>query len=212
MIRWQVEPLGRWQYPITGNRRNAAVFRASWEDTLRLLSTELDNLGCTGAVAFRVDAVAADIRQDGMLRARARVGFPGVVVSFASRHGPLSYATDAYEQQWTGGLSSWQANLRAIALGLEALRAVDRYGITRSGEQYTGWLAIEAAATGFATADDALRWLARQVGEEYTPGTDGTGLLRRVARKVHPDVGGNRADWLLWDQARQLLTKGDDRG
>jgi hypothetical protein len=210
-MRWQIEPLGRWQYPITQNRRNAASFRASWEDTLRLLATELDNLGCTSAVALRVDAEASDIRQDGMLRARARVGFPGVVVSFTSRHGPLSYATDAYEQQWSGGLSSWQANLRAIALGLEALRAVDRYGITRSGEQYSGWLAIDGPAVGFSTADDALRWLSRQVGSEYQPGEDVARLLRRAARKLHPDAGGNEADWLLYDQARQLLTKGGQR-
>lgn len=45
----------------------------------------------------------------------------------------LVYATDACE--------FWQHNVRSIALGLEALRAVDRYGISRRGEQYAGFRA-----------------------------------------------------------------------
>lgn len=45
----------------------------------------------------------------------------------------LVYATDVCE--------FWQHNIRSIALGLEALRAVDRYGISRRGEQYAGFRA-----------------------------------------------------------------------
>ena len=45
----------------------------------------------------------------------------------------LVYATDACED--------WRHNVRSIALGLEALRAVDRYGISRRGEQYAGFRA-----------------------------------------------------------------------
>jgi hypothetical protein len=41
-------------------------------------------------------------------------------------------------------MDDWQHNVRAIALGLEALRKVDRYGITRRGEQYAGWKALPA--------------------------------------------------------------------
>ena len=53
------------------------------------------------------------------------------MVAFESKHGPLKYATDVFDH--------WHANLRAIALGLEALRKVERYGITQRGEQYTGF-------------------------------------------------------------------------
>jgi len=42
----------------------------------------------------------------------------------------------------------WRHNVRSIALGLEALRAVDRYGISRRGEQYAGFRA--ALASGAA--------------------------------------------------------------
>src|SRR5947208_1880483 len=77
----------------------------------------------------------SDIRLDGRPRARAVASHPGVVLAFDSRHGPLKYAVDTFDR--------WQDNLRAIALGLEHLRAVDRYGVTRRGEQYTGWRQIE---------------------------------------------------------------------
>ena len=53
----------------------------------------------------------------------------------------LVYATDC--------CMFWQHNLRSIALGLEALRAVDRYGISRRGEQYAGFRA--ALTTGEGT-------------------------------------------------------------
>lgn len=45
----------------------------------------------------------------------------------------LVYATD------TCGF--WQHNVRSIGLGLEALRAVDRYGISKRGQQYAGFRA-----------------------------------------------------------------------
>ena len=53
----------------------------------------------------------------------------------------LVYATDC--------CVFWQHNLRSIALGLEALRAVDRYGISRRGQQYAGFRA--ALTTGEGT-------------------------------------------------------------
>lgn len=41
------------------------------------------------------------------------------------------YATDV--------CARWQDNVRSIALGLQALRAVGRFGITPSGQQYAGF-------------------------------------------------------------------------
>lgn len=45
----------------------------------------------------------------------------------------LVYATDVCEH--------WQHNVRSIALGLDRLRAVERFGISRRGEQYAGFRA-----------------------------------------------------------------------
>lgn len=39
---------------------------------------------------------------------------------------------------------TWQDNVRAIALGMEALRKVERYGITELDQQYAGFMQLNA--------------------------------------------------------------------
>lgn len=197
---WQIEPLGPWGRPVTKARASGYRFRAPWNDTLDLLDVETAKLGVRGVIAVRIDVQRGDIRRDGMLRANASVGFPGIVVSFESRHGPLSYATDAYDH--------WQANVRAIALSLQALRAVDRYGVSKSGEQYAGWRAIEPPRPdGAGSPDEALRWL-EGVTETQGEGLSHRELLRRAAKILHPDRNGSdRALWDRLDQARQLFDR-----
>src|ERR1700675_3855774 len=79
-------------------------------------------------LVFQIDVRESEIRLDGLPSARARPNDPAVIVSFDSKHGPLRYFCDQF--------TDWQDNIRAIALGLEALRKVERYGITHRGEQY----------------------------------------------------------------------------
>jgi len=56
----------------------------------------------------------------------------------------------------------WEANLRAIALSLERLRAADRYGVTtEEKEQYIGWLRLPATSQ-----TDDLTELASKLIEE----------------------------------------------
>lgn len=71
--RWQIEPLGNsWApRPVSAKRQSSGVFRASWDDTVKLLLAEVEHLGGTGMVVVQIDADASDIRMDGMLRARA---------------------------------------------------------------------------------------------------------------------------------------------
>lgn len=184
-MRYEIRPLGQWTGPRTPHefRRGGAQFRAAWNSTLELLGRETDQLGAH-FVVLQVDVRAGEIRRDGMLRADARVDFPGVRVSFDSHHGPLTYATDTY--------TSWRANVRAIALALQALRAVDRYGVSKRGEQYRGWAAIEAGPGEQMSADQAARLLAAAGG-----GTPGEILHdpiarrrahRAAVRKHHPDA------------------------
>lgn len=209
-MRWQVRPLGPWLAPVTDPRRSSAAFRASWDDTLKLLASEVAALGCEGPVIVQADVSEADVRADGMLRSRARVGFPGVAVSFESRHGPLRYATDAYEQQQASSLPGWQANVRAIALSLAALRAVDRYGVSSSGEQYAGWSALPAArAQGsdwFTTDAEALKWMAGAAAENGIGfGLPADRLYRELAKRMHPDMGGDPELWDRLDAAARTL-------
>jgi hypothetical protein len=207
--RFEIRSLGRWDRPQTDPRKSSATFRASWADTVKLLLAEVDMLGGQ-LVVLQVDADPTEIRLDGMLRARASVDFPGVKVSFESDHGPLMYATDAYDR--TGwGMAGWQANVRAIALGLGALRAVDRYGITSSGEQYKGWTALadkpfaHTAEMAPDVADRILRDAAGNVSYPFDTPSRINAAFRMAARTHHPDVGGNDEAFQLLSSARDAL-------
>lgn len=214
-VRFEIRPLGLWDRPLTEERRSSAQFRATWSDTINLLKSEVEHLGGT-LVIVQIDVTEGDIRRDGMLRANAKTNSPKVKISFDSIYGPLTYATDTYVQLWTGAMPGWQANVRAIALGLQALRAVDRYGITKTGEQYRGWTAISdkpADQRDLTVADarlvfaDALKG-ARVAADDIDWATsNGVNLAYRQAAKLHhPDViGGDGSVFRLITKARAVL-------
>lgn len=209
-----MRPLGDW--PNKTRQGRPTPFRAKWSDTLEILGFETEQLGAR-LVVIQVDARESEIRNDGMLYARAKVGYRGVRVSFESKHGPLTYATDTYDSAYYGDAPSWQQNIRAIALGLKALRAVDRYGVSKSGEQYTGWRAIAAQpARGFASKAAAAQFIAEHCGEP----SDGGDLMwepgvpipeavrafyRKAALRLHPDRGGDASQFALLNDAYRML-------
>lgn len=216
MMRYEIRPLGPWLDPVTENRRSAALFRVTWDRTLRHLGREVEQLG-GDLIVVQVDVTEAELRRDGMLRTHARVGFPGVRVSFDSMHGPLTYATDRYEQRYHGDLQSWQANVRAIALSLEALRAVDRYGVSGRGEQYRGWTAL-AQRPHEMTREQAAEFIAHWAGVP----TSAEWILeaplqlerayRSAAKRIHPDVTGDDGDTMArLNAARDTILSGASR-
>lgn len=163
--------------------RKRYVFSAGWDSTLQLLERELDMLSCRQGV-LELGYREQDLRLDGFPRANAIMSTPAVAIAFESKHGPLRYATDRFVD--------WQDNLRAIALGLEALRKVDRYGISEHGEQYTGWRAIAN------TAEDPRAVLTRHAFGSQPVGTiDGMtneDLYKLALKRVHPDQPGGTTD------------------
>lgn len=191
----------------------ASPFQAPWESTLELLARELEYLRAEHVV-LELQITDAQLRLDGELRAMATPAGPRVRLSFDSRHGPLSYATGRFGTEGVG--AGWKHNVRAIALSLDSLRRVDRYGITRRGEQYRGWLQLEAgesASTGGLTIQSA----AAQV---LNLGGSGGGLTvtqvvadrdtyrrayRSAALRCHPDSGGDVAVWHQLQRARAVL-------
>lgn len=202
-MKYQFRPLD-WTGALTpAAARKQATFKATYPATLGLLFREAEKLGARDLV-LQVDISERYIRTDGLPYANAKYGSnPGVIVSFDSAHGPLRYATDAYTE--------WQDNLRAIALSLEALRSVDRYGVSKRGEQYTGWRALPAGSSpAFATADEALQWMRAyatgQLDLEVPAQMLVRDLYRFMAKLMHPDRGAPRSDWDRLDAARQLLT------
>lgn len=194
-------PIDRWPDQLN-RRRQRSRFKAGWSDTLDLLKRELRQLRAKDIV-IQLAITEDEIRLDGYPRANARPEHPGVILAFDSKHGPLKYATDAF--------TDWQDNIRAIALGLEALRKVDRYGITKRGEQYTGWRALPGASGEPTTLDEAARVLSSEAGN----GTNAGEILahaehaRRAIRKAlasaHPDRGGSGERFHAVQGARKVV-------
>lgn len=183
-------------------KRQSSPFQSSWSSTEELLLREVRALAGRDLV-LELDVRERDLRIDGRLRADARPSSAAVRVAFESVHGPLAYATDRFP--------TWQANVRAIALGLEALRKVDRYGITKRGEQYAGWKALPSGSGGTSshmTREEALGVLGKWGRMRYDlpaipaehvntdPGVLAS-LYREARRGAHPDR--NQNDQTAWD-------------
>lgn len=170
-MRATFRPLAAWPYP---ERPKATVpFRSGWDDTLDLLEREISAKG--GAdVVIGIVCDESQISLSGSLKAggRTAVRHPGAEVSFDLPAGQrITFHTDAY--------ATLTHNLRAIAMGLEALRAVDRYGITSGGEQYAGFAQLTAGGPDPARGKMLV---------------DAAGGLRQAQRKHHPDLGGDQRD------------------
>jgi len=201
-----IRPISSWPWPSSGTRRRSS-FRVGWMDTDRLLRYELERLKIRLAV-LEIDITEIDIRRDGWIRADARPLSPRVVVSFEhSKLGPLRYPCDQFHE--------WQDNVRAIALALEALRAVDRYGVTKRAEQYAGWKALPATASNTMTATKAAQVLAAFGGAGDVEASrnlilgsvaDARRWARTAVKATHPDQGGKREHFEDVQTARRVLT------
>lgn len=207
MIPYTVRPLDPWIGPRTKHPERSR-FRSTWKQTLAELSYELERLGATTWV-LQLDVSDWDLRKDGGIRANARpAASEAVRVNFTARgKGPLTFACDRYDD--------WHDNVRAVAKTLEALRAVDRYGVATTGEQYRGWTAI-ASRPAEMSREQAAEFIAHWAG--WTADGDIALLLkdpdllknayRDAARRCHPDVTGDDGDTMArLNNARDLLLR-----
>lgn len=178
--------------PIAGRW---SQFRAPFTQTISMLAHELRELDAK-RIVLQLGLRDRDIRVDGMPRADARLASAAVAISFESVYGPLRYATGEYRD--------WQDNLRAIALSMKALRAVDRYAVSKRGEQYQGWLALPAstdAADQIVTEGQAIDLL-----HTLAPGETDLGRAYKIAAgSTHPDRGGNSDDFRRVMRAKEIL-------
>lgn len=196
-------PLTDWPYPPTPQR--PTPFATPWPVTVDMLTREADHLNAK-LVVIELDVPDRAIRKDQQLRSDARAASEKVRISMDTHHGALAWHCRTFRLPAYGQLG-WRQNVHAIVKTLEMLRAIDRYGAVSGAEQYRGFAAIEAPAAAFATADEALRWVREQAGNPAET-LLGRALFLRAARRLHPDVGGDPADWALLDQARQLIEAG----
>jgi hypothetical protein len=205
-VRIVCRPLARWPGELrNAGQRRASPFSAPWSDTREQLAREARLIGGRELV-IQLAIQEAEIRRDGWPYAAARPNHPGVTVVVAdSDHGQLSWATDRY--------ASGQANTRAIALSMEALRSCDRHGVMQ-GRQYAGFRELPngdgSQPMGVQTASLLI---ARTAGWR---GPDGPASIihnpdvreqayREAAKHAHPDAGGDTDAFRGVKQAKEVL-------
>lgn len=182
MIEARFVPIELWPGDKTRQRKNSP-FRGTWANTLATLERELRHLRAR-SILVQTYMQAEHIRNDGWPRSGIpKPPSPGVIVSFDSSNGALSFPCDTF--------TDWQDNLRAIALGLSALRAVERYGVTRRQEQYKGWAKLSAPDPNQAR-NSAILFITKLTGWDQSQIlADLNGAYRLAAAAAHPDKGGS---------------------
>ena len=202
MSRLQVQwvPVETWPgEPRKPSERKRSQFAASWQSTLELLDTELSAIGARGVV-IQAYYRREDLRLDGMPRAGIAPSAPGVIITFKAKGGDLSFPCDTFDR--------WNDNLRAIALALEALRRIERYGVTRRNEQYKGWAKLPAApAPGKMEPKDALVFIGLHCNGVPVNPHYFKAAYRVAAAKLHPDnqQTGDEHQFRILGDAKQAL-------
>lgn len=214
MSQYTVRPLSDRTWLRPASKRKPSRFSSSWSETEQLLSTEVEHLRGRDLV-IEVDVSATDFRLNGTLRTRARAATPAVVIAFDSKHGPMLHRCDTFVTAYYEQGEDWQQNVRAIALTLQVLRAMDRYGAVDTGQQYQGFKALPAGRAmpaSHMTADEAWSIIGSY---QNTPiaqfrlhhSLDELSAAYRRARAAnHPDRrDGDRALWDKVEQAARVL-------
>ena len=208
MLNAIFRPLKTWPGKRTpAQERERSPFQSTYDKTLDLLEYELNRIYARNIV-IQVMLAPNQIRNDGWPKTINAIVDPAVLVTFNDDAGDqYAYPCDTF--------TDFKSNLRAIALALEALRKVDRYGVTRRGEQYQGFKALPSGEQQQQkmSPEQAAAFLCG-----IFPGVTPDVLLTakvwfemafKEARKiVHPDVtGGSHEKWVKLQEAGDVLTR-----
>jgi hypothetical protein len=140
-------------------------------DGIRRLTDELGRLGATHELL----STNVPTRLDGLPRSdQAQPTDPGVAVYFRLKGQPRALACDRWDRV--------ADNIAAIAAHIEAIRAVDRYGVGTLDQAFAGYAALPA------TTEDW--WLVLEIPKTATL-VDVEEAFRRLAKTAHPDAGGS---------------------
>ncbi len=198
MLEAQFAPIDHWPGSRTRRRLRAKFATVNYND----LERELRHLGAR-KIIVQAFITYDDIRNDGWPRSSARFKDPGIILSFTTRGGEfVSFPCDTY--------TDWRHNLRAITLTLTALRAIDRYGVTRNSEQYQGWKRLPAPIVeekrGAEWAFEHLARLSRTSVAALRNNSAAIELAyRSAAKQAHPDAGGSHEAFTLLQDCMRII-------
>ena len=207
MATFEFKNLRAWPKNIRP-RHHGDLFQSSYESTVAKLKEELRLIRVERAVVSIVYAKGS-LRKDGLPMENANMTYPGVMISFDKPTGGVSLATDKY--------ASWMFNLRGIALSLEALRGINRWGCSEQDQQYLGFPALPPPDPDILeTGEDAARFIARLVDPDAEDALAetllGSEAMYRVMRpqilkNTHPDQrnGQGNTEFAKFQKAEELL-------
>lgn len=171
--------LPAWPYPEQDAEKD--LFESTYTSTLDKLRREIELINGRDPLVGVVTYASHIAKRGASLLSETKVLHPGAEVSFDIPAGRgwqrVTFHTDA-RRTFYQHRRNFEGNLRAIALGLEALRAVNRYGITTTGQQYAGFAQLTAGPSQ------------EQLGEELVRQF---GSVNAAMRATHPDTGGDTA-------------------
>jgi hypothetical protein len=191
--------------------RNA---KPTWTKAFELLRYELKRIDAK-SVVVEAGYRPEQVRADGWPYANATPEHSQLRLSFVREGVAVSF----FQGIFGGNIACVAYNAWLIGMTLQALRAVERYGCTKSGQQYAGWSQLPPGAgrgpivaNAFATVEDAARFLLRtaliQEGE-YRRVIDNPEFLastyRTAARKTHPDLGGTAEAFGKVNAAKEMI-------
>lgn len=218
MLNIQIRPITTWPGK-ENNDPKLSQFRKGYKVTLQDLEYELGKADYVdGSVVIEMWVEPREIRKDGQLRADARVYKHGVILRFSRYTGKRFKRPDGtirYETQDVSypcdAFNHWQDNLRAIALSMESLRRVERYGVFKYDEIISR-LALPSAEGKVSTRESAAAFMTTHSGvamqEILFSDTARSTAFRKAATVLHPDRGGNTEDFQKLNEANKVLVAG----
>lgn len=160
--------------------REKAAFKTNLSAALKALATELRLMGATNLVLSSNCTLGTEAPAD-----------PGVVAYFVFRKQNLAIPCDRWNRVCD--------NVRAIALTVEAMRGMERWGAKAM---------ISAMFRGFLALPSTQRHWTEILGLEPTATKEAVNeKFRELAAKHHPDRGGESATMALLTEARTLALK-----
>lgn len=189
------------QWPVGYKRttwRQSSSFKQSMDKAQRFLRDEVTRLGGTGLV------VSTDlrVRTDGGLYAADMdklIPDPGVAIYFRYKKKEISMCCDRYRRVWE--------NIYALGKGIEALRGMERWGVSEFIDRaFTGFTALPPAAGGKPWYE-VLGFKQQPISFDEVRQS----YLRR-ARILHPDSATGDVSLFqelgrAYDEAKQIFAK-----